>query len=411
MPFPRQTYHLVKDIMRDFNNLVHKVSMNRGFLNEHLSSVARSDEFQRNYLQIFNTVADEGVRQPISLGIHRSDYMLHDANDGSALEPKQVEINTVASSFAALSERVSALHKFLVERVPAAKLQSENLPENLPVSGICRGMALADKAYKEQERPDANQRHVEFYLWEHHRIPVLRATLAEVLEHAALDASSKRLTMKGMEISVVYFRAGYSPNDFPTQAEWDARLLLERSAAIKCPTAAYQCVGAKKIQQVLACPGMVEKFVDEDSAKRIRSCFAGLYALGDGSVEADRAKEDAIANPSRYVLKPQREGGGNNFYEEEMKKKLLEGNNETLQAYILMDIIQAPSIPSVFLRNFQAIETEATTELGTYGVFLANGERVMFSECVGHLLRSKQATSKETGVAAGFGVLDSPILY
>ena len=28
-----------------------------------------------------------------------------------------------------------------------------------------------------------------------------------------------RLTMKGMEISVVYFRAGYSPNDFPTQAE------------------------------------------------------------------------------------------------------------------------------------------------------------------------------------------------
>ena len=61
---------------------------------------------------------------------------------------------------------------------------------------------------------------------------------------------------------------------------------------------------------------MVEKFVDEDSAKRIRSCFAGLsdgdgevalfmalapglYALGDGSVEADKAKEDAIANPSR----------------------------------------------------------------------------------------------------------------
>jgi len=75
------------------------------------------------------------------------------------------------------------------------------------------------------------------------------------------------------------------------------------------------------------------------------------------------------------------------------------------------------------------IETEATTELGTYGVFLANREHVMFSECVGHLLRSKQSTSKETGerfplfllslrpsrlptgVAAGFGVLDSPILY
>eukprot|EP00960_Hanusia_phi_P010967 322119-Hanusia_phi.AAC.9 len=62
---------------------------------------------------------------------------------------------------------------------------------------------------------------------------------------------------------------------------------------------------------------------------------------------------------------------------------LLQGNNETLQAYILMDIIQAPSTPSMFLRNFEVIETEATTELGTYGVFLANREHVMFSECVG----------------------------
>eukprot|EP00960_Hanusia_phi_P010965 322119-Hanusia_phi.AAC.7 len=74
-------------------------------------------------------------------------------------------------------------------------------------------MALADKAYREQEGPDANQsrrsrtslikgesphppvpsplclasssspgRHVEFYLWEHHKIPVLRATLAEIQE-------------------------------------------------------------------------------------------------------------------------------------------------------------------------------------------------------------------------------------
>ena len=52
--------------------------------------------------------------------------------------------------------------------------------------------------------------------------------------------------------SVVYFRAGYSPADYPSEsrAEWRARALLERSKAIKCPTVGYQLAGAKRVQQV-----------------------------------------------------------------------------------------------------------------------------------------------------------------
>lgn len=50
--------------------------------------------------------------QPFHLGIFRSDYLLH-APQGSS-EPislKQVEFNTISSSFGALSERASGLHK------------------------------------------------------------------------------------------------------------------------------------------------------------------------------------------------------------------------------------------------------------------------------------------------------------
>lgn len=50
--------------------------------------------------------------QPLHLGIFRSDYLLH-APQGSS-EPislKQVEFNTISSSFGALSERASGLHK------------------------------------------------------------------------------------------------------------------------------------------------------------------------------------------------------------------------------------------------------------------------------------------------------------
>jgi hypothetical protein len=35
--------------------------------------------------------------------------------------------------------------------------------------------------------------------------------------------------------------------------------MLERSRAVKCPSIAYQLVGAKKVQQVLAEPGRLER--------------------------------------------------------------------------------------------------------------------------------------------------------
>ena len=58
------------------------------------------------------------------------------------------------------------------------------------------------------------------------------------------------------------------------------RMLLERSRAIKCPSAGYHLAGTKKVQQVLARPGVVERYVsDPDAARRIRDTFAGQYSL------------------------------------------------------------------------------------------------------------------------------------
>ena len=37
------------------------------------------------------------------------------------------------------------------------------------------------------------------------------------------------------EVAVIYFRCGYAPEQYPTEKEWEARLLIERSLAIKCP--------------------------------------------------------------------------------------------------------------------------------------------------------------------------------
>lgn len=55
---------------------------------------------------------------------------------------------------------------------------------------------------------------------------------------------------------------------------------MELSKAIKCPPVSLQLAGCKKIQQELAKPGAVEKYIkDVDVCANIRRTFAGQYSL------------------------------------------------------------------------------------------------------------------------------------
>lgn len=49
--------------------------------------------------------------QSLSLGLFRSDYMVHQGTPDDAPTIKQVEFNTIASSFGGLSGQTSRLHK------------------------------------------------------------------------------------------------------------------------------------------------------------------------------------------------------------------------------------------------------------------------------------------------------------
>lgn len=49
--------------------------------------------------------------QNLSLGLFRSDYMVHQSTTDDAPTIKQVEFNTIASSFGGLSSQTSRLHK------------------------------------------------------------------------------------------------------------------------------------------------------------------------------------------------------------------------------------------------------------------------------------------------------------
>lgn len=86
----------------------------------------------------------------------------------------------------------------------------------------------------------------------------------------------------GHEVAFVYYRCGYSPEQYSSSdgCEWDARLNIERSRAIKCPSINYHLAGTKKVQQLLSQPGVLEELFDDvDKVKQLKACFTGLYSL------------------------------------------------------------------------------------------------------------------------------------
>lgn len=141
------------------------------------------------------------------------------------------------------------------------------------------------------------------------------------------------------------------------------------------------------------------------------------------------AVETARRDPQLFVMKPQREGGGNNVYGEMVARMLQSyagakpradsagasasaaGAGDSLAAYILMQRIFPRTSTSVFVRGGHAASASAVSELGVYGVFLGDGTTTHLNAAAGHLLRTKVEGTDEGGVAAGFSVLDSPLLY
>jgi len=442
LPFmiPAAAFHEVVAMSPLWNNLVDAVARDQKWLHATLQSAYRVDPFTNRLGRISKAIHAEGLRQPNMLGIHRSDYMLHEPNNSSTPRFLQVELNTIASSMGTHAANVTKLHRYLLDRYSCGsdsvarglchhfnaatpKEMVNRLPENKTLQWIPAAMAEAYKTYPgagsttvvlivttQNEGNFADQRFLEHVLWEEHGITSVRKTLAEIHAEAKMDAKGRLCLANGNEVAVAYFRAGYSPDDYPTEQEWEARELLERSLAIKCPSIDYQLVGTKKVQQALAQAGAVERFLGAADAAKLRRCFAGLWGLGPGAEEDVGAVKQALQTPELCVLKPQREGGGNNYYGKDVIDKLEQLSHEEQGAYILMERILPRTQQCVLTRRGKAAVGPGLSEFGFYSVYLGDGQTTRLSEHAGHLVRTKGEGVDEGGVAAGYAVISSPYL-
>ncbi|CAB1329675.1 unnamed protein product [Coregonus sp. 'balchen'] len=276
--------------------------------------------------------------QSIVLGLNCSDYMLD--QNGSL---KQIEINTITAGGCGVSARTPDVHRHMLE-------ESKHILDNNPSAGLAKGLAKAWDLYgseravamflvEEFQKSFFGHRYIENELW-NRNIPVIQRLFEDVSKMGFLD-ENKRLFVyvlyDGRKVAIVYFHYGYMPQNY-TEQSWEARLMMERSLAVKCPDISTHLAGTKK---ELARPGVLERLFpgEPDVVDQIRASFTGLYALDMGP-EGDKTVAMALANPDQFVLKPQREGGGNNIYGAEICQ-VLESVKDDIKraAYILMDKI------------------------------------------------------------------------
>lgn len=487
--YPKVMFDRAQRLAPPLNELVDRISRDGDFLKDTLKDVRDVDVYTGKLLTMYEDLygdAEKGkfARSADRLGILRSDYMLHRKDAGAAgeYELKQVELNTIASSFAGLAATVARLHSFLTERFDdggvtsfleaneravlgedkgAGDMEGKGVPESPALARISKAMALTHERYETRflsdnkagkvrpvvlfvvqpgETNTVDQRMLEFALWEHHKVPVVRMSLADIDAKMKFDDASGALQITDdnevtREVSLVYFRAGYAPTDYPggdDGPEWSARETLERGRAAKCPCLGYHLAGTKKVQQELARAGTVERFFPgNDEASFVRTAFAGLYSLGADANDDDLAAVMDVlrgeGGEGQYVLKPQREGGGYNYYGQDLAEKLRsevtlddEGKpklSKDLSEFILMERLFPPQQRAILLRK-GAVEGSgmSISEFGCFGTVLVAGDddddasKVVHNEYAGFLLRTKFSGVDEGGVASGFATLSSPYL-
>ncbi|QLQ81672.1 hypothetical protein HG537_0F04330 [Torulaspora globosa] len=428
---PRASFDKAVSLQKIYNKLYADISRNScgGWLTQESIKLAKYDnEFTGKLWELYLKSMEQGIAQKLRLGIFRSDYLI----DKRTNEAKQVEFNTISVSFGASSTKVGELHDFLNKAGKYSansgdRFYQSEIPVSESTSLLARSLAIATERYQglsdrkvvafivqDNERNAFDQRTIEYELLKSHSIKSIRITLGDLHNYTTLDCESKRLFVKktGEEIAVVYFRAGYSPSEYKSERDWENRLLLEISYAIKAPDILTHLSGTKKIQQLLTDEDILAKFIpDIDVRKQMLSTFVKIYPLDDSPL-GQEGRKLAFQSPSKFVLKPQREGGGNNVYKQDIPLFLEKLDQKDWSAYILMELIEPnETTENVVVRGNSFFKEPIISELGIFGCILFDDTDVHLNEYSGWLLRSKFSRSNEGGVAAGFGCVDSVMLY
>lgn len=393
------------------NELSLRVAADHEFLEEVLAPASRADEFTRYLL---NLARDSAGSQPLRLLITRSDYFLTRLGNDGPLQARQVEMNTISASYAGLSGVMQGLHA----RLSAAHSPPRHLLANDPIAGIADGISQAMRLYGDQQAcllmvvdPDEpnvfDQLLLEGALLAR-GVPTKRVSLENIGSFGSIREG--QLVLDGQAAAVTYFRSGYAPWQLKHPNARQGRELIAHSDTIAVPDTAVQLAGTKKVQQLLTQHEVLNRFANPEAARDLAGSFAAMFDLEQPLAEQPGQPPawcHAVEHPAGYVLKPQREGGGNNLYDGEIPATLRHASKQDRSAYVLMERLYPITHRARLVKEARGATQECVSELGRFGVLLADNRRILENRDVGYLVRTKPAAVNEGGVSAGFGYLNS----
>ena len=443
----KKMFNDTRQLQAVFTLLINEISRDTDFLYETLSPL--NDDFINNLLNILK----QSKQIDTQLAIIRNDYM-YDVNNDIA---KQIEINTIASSFGALSTLVTNMHlemltKLLNKEQDISLIQSyiDAIPENNTLTGLVDTLAITHNHYLHKENINSksstcilfivqdnetnikDQLLISDLLWSKYHIKTKRISLHNLHKKVISNKQSSDLTYDNDIISVIYFRAGYTPNDYYNQQTWQNLLLIENSNCIKCPSINLHLAGCKQIQQLLTNKHIVNKYLSKIYAVKddkklldhkqililtdmLLDMMTNIYQFNTSNI--DQLKQQILHSPNNYVLKPQREGGGNNLWSNQLINFLKQASNDDIYKYIAMEKIHTLSDDNILIQYPNIIKaTKTVSELGIYSSILETRSnpnttsKVILNNTFGHLLRTKELGINEGGVASKYAVLDTPVL-
>ncbi|OJJ74244.1 hypothetical protein ASPBRDRAFT_120318 [Aspergillus brasiliensis CBS 101740] len=462
-PFPKTLFYYAKQTLQPiYNELYALLAQDESWLYEAvIRPLLPVDAFARTLWEIHERLTNEGEQEGggygsnISMGLFRSDYMLHGENAG--LQLKQVEFNTIACAGGCHANKAVDMHRYLtktgvydslsgasddeVKRDSPIKLSS--LPVNDNIDALAESLAVAHDMYGRPAatrragvlfivQPDnfnvADELPIEYALWDRDvPVPTYRVEWGvDVLERTCLGGDRELLfyphlqgdgsdggKRQPVEISVVYLRAGLEAHEYDSTGI-ECRVRLEQSRAIKCPSSLGHILTFKKVQQALMGPGVLERFLhSEEKVSAVRDTFMSMYPM-DGVSTEGRVGRRLATNPDtagRYILKPSLEGGGHNIYGEDIPGFLLGLTSESEWGrYVLMERIRSPIVGNVLISREGVEESDVISELGVFGLCIWKKGEILRNEAVGWSLKTKFADVDEMSVVKGFGCFDTPLL-
>ncbi|KAK4569606.1 hypothetical protein LTR86_003369 [Recurvomyces mirabilis] len=449
-PFPRDMYDHAMALQQSMNELYIYALSDTNWLHSVLAPQIESEPegVMAKLWGVYLKCLEAGPVQELTCGIFRSDYMLQEeALGGGSVDSEAKERKSVEEA---------------QDTGP-----SNTLPANSNISSIVSCLATAYQTHLEQLRVEptadagdqdettqhatcvlmvvqpfnfnvADERPIEYGLWEDGKIPCYRCEWQDVLSYIRLGPHRELLyrpsnTAKEFEVSVVYYRAGYDLREYMDDAGVETRFTLEMSRAIKCPDVLGHLIGFKSVQRALSEVGVVERFLrseqNRDQAGALRSTFMAMSALDDSS-EGRQARVIATdhGRAKDYVLKPNLEGGGNNVFGEDIPDFLNSIPDDEWHKFILMHLITPPArTMGVLITSEDVYEGPVVSELGVLGFVMwrrhgagrGKGKakegisveaNIVHNEMVGWTFKTKPREVNEMSVVKGYGCFDCPML-